>query len=200
MAHASEVVPVPDLVREEWHHVETVAETVFRLPGLGVEARTELYEDRTLRERVEDATGIDRLWRFYVATRVSFADRDPGESGLLTRLVVSRVDAAIRETMTDHGFENVRHRSTRTTTVGEREVELLTYGAVIPADGRRVPMEGLVAVWANGGYHVAGGGYPAASLADVLSVCDDELNGEHAGYREELRSLLVEAVTPGERS
>ncbi|WP_331235931.1 hypothetical protein [Natronorarus salvus] len=200
MAQASEVARVPDRVREGWHHVETVEETVVRLLGVHVEARTELYEDRTLRERVEEATGIDRLWRFYVATRVSFADRDPGESGLLTRLVVSRVDDAIRETMTDNGFEDVRRRSTRTTSLGGREVELLTYGAVIPADGRRVPMEGLVAVWADAGYHVAGGGYPAISLADVLSVRDDGLDREHAGYRKELRSLLVEAATPGERS
>jgi hypothetical protein len=200
MAHASEVVPVPDRVREEWHHVETVAETVLRLLGMRVETRTELYEDRTLRERVEEATGIDRLWRFFVATGVSFPERRPAESALLTGLVVSKVDTAVRETMTDHGFEEVTRRSRRTTTLGDREVTLLTYGAVVPVEGRRVPMEGLVAVWADGGYHVAGGGYPATSLADVLSVCEGELDREHAGYREELRSLLSEAVTPDERS
>lgn len=199
MAHASEADRVPARVREEWHHVETVEETVVRLLGVRVEARTELYEDRSLRERVREATGIDRLWRFYVATRVSFPDHDPGESGLLTRLVVSQVDDAIRETMTDHGFEDVTRRSKRSTDLGEREATLLTYGAVVPVERRRVPMEGLVAVWGDDGYHVAGGGYPATSLADALSVEGDGLD-DAGSYPEELRSLLVEAATPGERS
>ncbi|MFB6303170.1 MAG: hypothetical protein ABEH78_09965 [Haloferacaceae archaeon] len=89
-----------------WCRTETTAETVFDLGSVEVTTATAVYEDPDLRARMRDATGIDRTWRFFFATRVDV----PGgaDAGALRRLVADRATAGFVDRLRDRGFADVR--------------------------------------------------------------------------------------------
>jgi len=78
-----------------------------------------------------------------------------------------RVDAGVRARLTDY-------RSVYPLRAGDASVDLR--------------VRGLLAVWLDEEFHVAGGAYPESGLADLLADADVEPDG--AAYREELLDLI----------
>lgn len=168
-------------------------ETLFSLSAVRVEGHTRVYEDAALRAAVRAAADLDHIWRFFFATQVSFSP--PLASGIAP-LVRSRVESEARSSFADdllaRGFENVAAGDSRRARVrsGAR-AEFTPFEARyrLPApDERALDIEGVLAVWLDDGFVVAGGAYPA-NLAAVLG---DELDvgADASGYREELLDLV----------
>lgn len=186
--------PVPAAVREgdRWEHVEDADEELGGTGPVTVRAQRTLYGDRELRDRVRDATGIDRLWRsFFVSRLTTTPPLSPGIAGLVVRTVAvpvarSRFAADLR----DRGFESVARTGTGRPTVGDgKRARATRFSAAIPVEGADpVDVEALLAVWDRGTDMLAAGGiYPAGPLgaaADAFRPAED--------YRRELLALLRE--------
>jgi hypothetical protein len=182
-----------------------------------VVAHTRLYEDAELHEAARDRIGIDRLWRFFFATRLEFRPPlAPGVGPAMVRTTVSR--EAKQEFAADlerRGFEDVsRGRGQRMRTATGDRASLTKYDAsyrLDPASGTdltgetsesegsgtsstdrgHLPVTGWLAIWVHeNAFRLAGGAYPERSLADVLGVADDRLDSGRETYREELLELL----------
>ena len=188
-------VPADRLDDGGWERIEGTTDTLARLPIVTVEGHTLVYEDRRLRERVADAVGVDRPWRFFFATRLTFSPPPPPGVGptAFGSIVRSRAKDGFVERLRDRGFESVERASTARVRVrtGER-AELTGYDAESTVSGddetRRYPVEGWVAVWHHdGAFRIAGGGYPATDLGDVLNGGPETDPGK---YRDELFELL----------
>jgi hypothetical protein len=143
-----------------WTTVESSSETVFDLGPVSVTAATVVFEDRDLRSRVADRTGLDRTWRFAFASRVDV----PGSSGsrALARLVTDRARSGFVERLENRGFEAVER-------AGDRSfgpVDATRYVARVGVDGVVVDAEGWLGVWPDPdrerSFLLAGGAYPRA--------------------------------------
>jgi len=130
--------PVPPAVREDpWELVEEIDETLGSTGPVEIRSERLLYGDRALREKVREATGIDRQWRSFFASRLTLTPSLPAGSG---DLVVRTVAAPIARSrfasdLRDRGFESVTaEETTRLTVAGGRRARLVRFSAGIPVD------------------------------------------------------------------
>jgi len=172
---------VPEEHLDGWTLADRTQETVFRLPAATVVGHTLVYEDERLREAVADATdgALDRTWRFFFATGLSFSPPLPPGIGpaAVYSTVASEADSRFAEVLRERGFRDVeRGRRERVRVASGNRARLRVYEATLDLglpDGtdRALPVEGWLGVWTTGGeFRLAGGAYPAQSLGAVLNV------------------------------
>ncbi|PSQ11496.1 hypothetical protein BRC93_05375 [Halobacteriales archaeon QS_5_70_15] len=186
--------PVERLEAGGWELVEETTETLFELSAARVLGHTRVYGDAALRRAVREASGVDQLCRFFFATVLEFSP--PLSSGVAPVVKPTVASEARREFANDlrqRGFVNVDRGRTRNVRVdaGVR-ARLTDYRSVYPLRAGDASVDlrvrGLLAVWLDEEFHVAGGAYPESGLADLLADADVEPDG--AAYREELLDLI----------
>jgi hypothetical protein len=182
---------VPDELLTDWRQVDDVTETPFSAAGLTVTARVLLYEDDRLRTAVRERTGVDRSWRFFLATRLELAPSPP-VTGALRGLVASRASRGFVDRLGDRGFDDVDRVERRSLRVGDADARLFGYDARCRVDGVTLSVDGWLAVWApDRSFRLAGGAYPtgvvdgAEAAADALA---DHL--DPSAFRTELFELI----------
>lgn len=144
-----------------WRRTETTAETVFDFAGIEVTTATVVYEDPDLRARVREATGVDRTWRFFFATRVDVPG--PADSGPLRRLVTDRATSGFVDRLEGRGFADVREAERRRLRVGAATAQAVRYEAIVRGEGVTVDADGWIVVRPDvEGFVLAGGAYPRA--------------------------------------
>ncbi|MFD1512033.1 hypothetical protein [Halomarina rubra] len=180
---------LPERLRSEngWDLLEAREETLATLPAARVQGVTHVYEDEALRERVADATGVDRTWRFVFATRVAFVP--PLAPGIGTAMVLPMVSGEAHRAFVDdlerRGVVNVsRGRSERVRSTSGERIRLRSYRGRLPVDDDALAVEGWLGVWSvDGEFRIAGGAYPtdldafvgAETAVPDAGECRDEL-------------------------
>lgn len=163
--------PVPPAIAgsDDWELVETVSETREEYALVTVRVRRALYGDRALRDCVADATGHDRLWRSFFASRLRTTPAlTPGLAGpVLDGIAVPAAKRRLVEDLESRGFQEVRERDGRRLTVGEGERARATeFATAIPLDDGTVRAAAWLAVWERDGAILVGGGiYPVEAPA-----------------------------------
>lgn len=189
-------VPEDQLDAGGWTLVEEREETLFRLPTAQVRGYTSLYEDGDLREAVERAADVDRQWRFFFATRLSFVPPlAPGVGpAMLTPTVQSEARRQFASDLRERGFEDVsRGRTERIRVRSGGRAHLQSFEARLPVGVGGIAtldVEGWLGVWTTAGeFRLAGGAYPTGlpELGDALGVPDLPDAGD---CREELWRLI----------
>lgn len=182
---------VPEERLVDWRVAGDTTETPFAAPGLTVTARIRLYEDDRLRKTVRERTGVDRSWRFFLATRLELTPSPP-MTGALRGLVASRASRGFADRLEDRGFEAVERPERRRLAVGDDDARLFGYDARCRVDGITLSVDGWLAVWApDRAFRLAGGAYPIAvvdgegATADALADCLDP-----SAFRSELFALI----------
>lgn len=194
---ADPVVPEERLARGGWELTDEHVETVFKLQRAEVAGATKLYDDVRTREAAESAAGLDRQWRFFFATALSF--RPPLAPGIGPMMVLptvrSEAGSAFADELRERGFENVsRGRKERVRTDGGDRLHLRSYTAELPLDTLETALSvtGWVGVWHAGGFRIAAGAYPDRPVGEILGVDepDEPLDRSPAAYRDELLDLI----------
>jgi len=146
---------------EEWECVEASIDTLFDLPVVAVEGYTLVYEDAALRERLRRATGED-VTRFFFATQLAFEPAlSPRVEALLHRTVASGAQGAFTDRLEDRGLTNVGFAGRRGLSLGDGErTSAAAFTAEYDVAGAALPIEGMIAVWRDDGFTIAGGAYP----------------------------------------
>jgi hypothetical protein len=182
---------VPEDRLADWRRANDLTDTPFAAPGLTVTARILLYEDDRLRAAVRERTGVDRSWRFFLATRLELAPSAP-VTGPLRGLVASRASRGFADRLEDRGFEAVERTERRSLRVGDDDARLFGYDAHCRVDDVSLSVDGWLAVWApDRSFRLAGGAYPIAVVdgdgetADALADCLDP-----SAFRAELFELI----------
>ncbi|QSG07079.1 hypothetical protein [Halapricum desulfuricans] len=186
--------PVDRLRDGGWARIESEQRVLARLPVVTVHGHTVVYGDERLRERVTDATGCDRPWRFFFVTRLGLSPSPPGSiPSMVARIVRSRVRDGFADRLRERGFTDVSESRREELRVrsGER-AGLAGYRArdsLDCADGPAdLPVEGWVGIWSHDGtFYVAGGAYPAVDLGDALGI---DLETDPGAFRTELFELI----------
>jgi hypothetical protein len=193
---ADPVVPEARLARGGWELTDERVETVFRLSSATVQGATRLYDDVRTREAAA-AVGLDRQWRFFFATALSF--RPPLAPGIGPMLILptvrSEAQSAFADELRERGFEAVsRGRRERVRTGGGDKLHLRSYAAELPlaAVETTLSITGWVGVWHADGFRVAAGAYPDRPVGEVLGLYDpdDPLDRSPSAYRDELLALI----------
>ena len=181
---------IPEDRLADWRQAGDLSDTPFAAPGLTVTARILLYEDDRLRAAVRERTGVDRSWRFFLATRLELTPSPP-VTGALRGLVASRASRGFADRLEDRGFESVERTERRSLRVGDDDARLFGYDARCRVDGVSLSVDGWLAVWApDRSFRLAGGAYPIAVVdggetTDALANC---LNP--SAFRAELFELI----------
>ena len=179
--------PTPDPTRLSeggWTLSREEAETVYESLGVSVTAHTVVYEDADLRERIVEAGGEDRVWRFFFASRLDITP-SPG-FGMVSAArpyVVRESKETFADELRDRGFEDVAHGDTETVRIEGFRARMTPHRARLSVDGTDVRILGAVVVWHDGDFHVAGGAYPASGLEALVDVDAD-------AYETELLELI----------
>ncbi|WP_324663024.1 hypothetical protein [Haloarcula sediminis] len=191
------VVPETRLADSGWELLDERVETVFELQRAKVTGATRLYDDVRTREAAESAAGLNRQWRFFFATALSF--RPPLAPGIGPMMVLptirSEAGSAFASELRDRGFENVsRGRRERARTERGDRVHLRSYTAELPLDdvAATLSITGWVGVWHADGFRIAAGAYPGESVGDTLGLDDPDgpLDRSPQEYRDELLDLI----------
>ncbi|MXR42182.1 hypothetical protein GRX01_12635 [Halobaculum sp. WSA2] len=189
-------VPTDALAEGGWCERERRRTREFDAAVVTVDAATVVYEDRTLRDRVVEETELDRLWRFFVASRLTVSPAT-GPSRALTGLVADRAHAGFAETLTERGFEGVRRVDPEAVESTEAALgddsRVAGYDALCRLDAVGVRARGWAAVRpVDGAYLLVGGAYPTAVRSAPDERTDDALAEafDPEGFREELFSLM----------
>ncbi|WP_299262954.1 hypothetical protein [Halorientalis sp.] len=187
---------VPEDALDGWAVTDRSSETVFELPVARVVGHTAVYDDEDLRSAVSGLTGgtVDRMWRFFFATRLEFTPALPpavGPAAVFTT-VRTQANSVFKNRLQDRGFGEVSkagHDRIRVDS-GDR-ASLQAYEAAIETSVVDVPVEGYLAVWSTGGeFRLAGGAYPAASLSDLLGISIPGIDIDPNSFRQELISIV----------
>lgn len=193
-------LPTEALAAGGWRERERRETTAFDAAVVTVEAATVVFEGVDLRERIREATGLDRLWRFFVASRLALSPTT-ATSGALTRLVADRAHAGFADTLAERGFEGVRRAPD-----GEAEDAATALGGAARVAGYealcRLPDVGVRArgwaavVPADGAYLLVGGAYPTAVRRAPDRETESAVVGtlDPDGFREELFDLMAATV------
>ncbi|MES3517456.1 MAG: hypothetical protein PPP58_07315 [Natronomonas sp.] len=178
-------VPEDRLDAGGWERVEETTETVFQLPTAKVEGHTLLFEDGNLRERVIEAGGDDRTWRFFFATTLSFhPPLAPGVSTMVKPTVVTEARDRFADDLRKRGFENIDRGRTQTIRAeSDARIRLSQYRARLVVSETRLTISGFLGVWYDDDFYIAGGAYPESGLETWVDT-DPE------GYRDELLELI----------
>ncbi|GAA0661913.1 hypothetical protein ACFQDG_03960 [Natronoarchaeum mannanilyticum] len=169
---------------EEWECVEASVDTLFDLPVVAVEGYTLVYEDAALREQLRRATGED-VTRFFFATQLAFEPAlSPRVEALLHRTVASAAQGAFADRLEDRGLTDIQRAGRRKITLGDhRRASAVAFTADYEVEGATLPIEGLIAVWRDDGFTIAGGAHPVGDGG--LGV---EIEAER--YEDELVELI----------
>lgn len=171
----SEWPTVPDerLTADGWELVDRTTETVFRLSKAEVVGRTLVYEDPTLRDRLN----ADTVTRFFFATALAFQPAlPPGAERLIESTVTERAHESFVDRLRNRGFEDLTRRDQgRLRTDDGSKASLSNVRANCTLGGDRLDVTGWLAVWQTDGFRIAGGGYP---------------EGFEDGYRDVLLELV----------
>jgi hypothetical protein len=143
--------------------------------AVGTEAEADADSET---ETVADPGAGGAFHRFAFASRLRLRPTTK-PSKPLTKLVTSRAKAGFADRLEARGMTGVEERETRRFRVDRTEATLVGYDAACPVGGRRLAVDGWVAVWPDddgdgrGDYFVAGGAYPTrvlegAGLGDVI--------------------------------
>ncbi|ELZ97878.1 DUF6517 family protein [Haloferax sulfurifontis] len=202
MADALAPPTLPPL--EGWVRVDDATDRPFELGPVSVVARTVVYEDAAIRERVPAAA--DAPWRFLFASRLEIRPHTP-PSKALTKLVGKRASAGFRSRLEARGFSDVRRVESRTLRVRvgggdetgsagdggtEAEADVVRYAATVELAGVELAADAYLAVTpVDGEFLLTGGAYPrevrggdaetAAALREVI---------EPERFREELFRVI----------
>lgn len=197
-------VPTDRLADDGWAQLEDSERTFFESPMVTVRSRFVLYEDRRLRERVRETTGVDQLWRSFFASRLVF--RGPLTAGLGTiidRLVRPQATTRFVDDLRDRGFRDIDRRGSRRLRIdSDREGTAIEYTLAYPID--RADMTAQVdpdtstassvrgtawlVIWAvDRDVLLSGGTYPREAIAT-----DDDMEQpvDPTTYRTELFELI----------
>ncbi|PSP40172.1 hypothetical protein BRC63_06230 [Halobacteriales archaeon QH_10_70_21] len=172
-------LPPSRLSDSGWTLSSEEAETVYRGLGVSVTGHTAVYEDAGLRERVVEAGGEDRVWRFFFASRLDITP-SPG-FGMVSAArpyVVRESKETFADELRDRGFEDVAHGDTETVRIEGFRARMTPHRARLSVDGTDVRILGAVVVWHDGDFHVAGGAYPASGLERWVDVDPDAYEAE----------------------
>lgn len=194
------VVPEARLARGGWELTDEHVETVFELGSVNVAGATRLYDDVRTREAAQSASGLDRQWRFFFATALTF--RPPLAPGLGPRMILPTVRSEAQSTfaseLRERGFENVsRGRKERVRTDGGDKLHLRSYTAERPLEplATTLSITGWVGVWHADGFRIAAGAYPNQPVGELLGVDDpDEALSRTPGAAQEELLGLIRAV------
>lgn len=192
---------VPDDRLAGWTRTDASSETVFRLPTATVVGHTVVYEDSTLRTAVREATDgdIDRMWRFFFATRLDFSPPLPPGVGpaAVFSTVRSQAESKFGTILRERGFRDIESGTRQRVRVntGDR-ARLRAFDATLDAplpDGSVEPLaiDGWLGVWTTGGeFRLAGGAYPAQPLDSVLDIELSDVTTTPNESRNELIALI----------
>lgn len=182
---------VPDERLVDWRPAGDATETPFAAPGLTVTARIRVYEDDRLRAAVRGRTGIDRSWRFFLATRLELSPSPP-VTRALRGLVASRASRGFADRLEDRGFEAVERVERRSLRVGDDDARLFGYDARCRVDGITLSVDGWLAVWApDRAFRLAGGAYPIAVVDGDGEAADALVDSlDPSAFRAELFELI----------
>ncbi|KAB1188563.1 MULTISPECIES: DUF6517 family protein [Haloferax] len=186
----ADVPPPPTLPPlEGWVRVDESTDRPFELGFIHVLARTVIYEDASIRERVP-ATA-DGPWRFLFATRLEVRPRTP-PSKALTRLVVNGAASGFKDQLTERGFSAIHENWRRSLAVPDGEAEVIHYETTVTFAGVRLAADAYLAVTPHEGeYLLLGGAYPKEVLDGASETADalhDALDPER--FREELFRVI----------
>ena len=191
-------VPTDALDGGGWRERERRETRAFDAKVVSVDAATVVYEDVALRDRLREATGLDRLWRFFVASRLTLTPATP-PSPSLTKLVANRAHAGFADTLGERGVEGVRRTGDGATDAGyavaalREDSRVAGYEALCRFGGVGVRARGWAAVRpVDGAYLLVGGADPTAlreapdeATADAVA---DALDPD--AFREDLFALM----------
>jgi len=190
-------VPADALDDGGWEPADRQVETVFELSTARVEGATVLYDDTRTRDAVAEAVGLDRQWRFFFATALTF--RPPLAPGVGPAMILptvrSEAQSAFADELRDRGFEGVEEgRRERVRVHSGDRARLRQYSARLPlgAVDATLSVTGWVGVWHGDGFRIAAGAYPDRPVADLLDIEDDDavLARSPRDYRDELLALI----------
>ncbi|GAB6861457.1 hypothetical protein ACFR97_06400 [Haloplanus litoreus] len=182
---------VPEQRLADWRLATDTTETPFSAGGLTVTARILLYEDDRLRETVRERTGLDRSWRFFLASRLELTPTLP-VTGALRGLVASRASRGFADRLDDRGFTAVDRIERRSLRIGDEDARLFRYDARCRVEGVTLAVDGWLAVWApDRGFRLGGGAYPTGIVDADVSVDESLADCLDPGtFREELFALI----------
>ena len=179
--------PTPDPARlseNGWTLSREEAERVYEGLGVSVTAHTAVYEDADLRERIVEAGGEDRVWRFFFASRLDVTPSPGfGMASAARPYVVRESKKTFVEELRERGFEDITDGDTETVGLGGRRGRMTPHRARLSTAGGDVGVLGAVVVWRDGEFHVAGGAYPTSGLEALVDVNAD-------AYETELLELI----------
>ncbi len=192
---------VPDTLLEGWEQLEREVDRPFDTKIASVEARTVVYEDRELRERLQRRLERDRLWRFFIASSLRLRPLvSPTEP--LTRLITRRAQAGFAERLEARGFDGVRAAERRELTIAGTQARVRWYDAVCRIPGLSMRVRGAASIRpASDVYLLAGGAYPTevrdAEDAETGDTLQQALDPKE--FKAELLDLVKAAdITPGD--
>jgi len=151
-------VPDADLTADGWERVDRSADAVFQLPTAEVTARTVVYEDANLRERLDDD-----VTRFVFATALSFQPPlMPGVGPMIESTVTRQAKRRFADDLRERGFEDLTSRDQGEIRVGGTKASLSNVRATYELSTASFDVTGWLAVWRDDRFRLAGGAYPAA--------------------------------------
>jgi hypothetical protein len=179
-----------------WTCTDRTSETVFQLPVAEIVGHTAVYDDDDLRTTIRDLSGgsVDRMWRFFFATRLEFTPTLPPAVGpaAVFSTVEAEANSEFVDTLRERGFRNVTETNRRRISAGTGGSAFLTsYDATVDTSIIDVDVEGHVAVWTTSGeFRLAGGAYPARSLADIVGTEVPGVDIDPDAFHDELLDLI----------
>jgi hypothetical protein len=173
-------VPADRLEERGWSLTEERAETVFDGLGVSVSAHSCIYEDAALRKRVAEASGHDRIWRFFFGSRLDITPSPGfGMASVAKPHVVRESKKKFADDLRDRGFTDVVHRDTETVRLGDgTRARLTPYRAQITIEGETIHVVGALAVWHDSEFTIAGGAYPKQGLDRWADIDPDAYESE----------------------
>lgn len=199
--HGQQMPHVPASLLEGWTQTDAVTETVFRLPAAKVVGHTLVYEDSDIRTAVRTATdgNLDRMWRFFFATRLSFTPPLPPAVGPMAvfSAVCKQAESTFTDILSERGFRDVSSGTRQRIRVdtGDR-ARLRAFSATLDAplpDGgtQELPIDGWLAVWTTDEeFRLAGGAYPVRPLDEFLDLDLASVATDPGTFRSESIALI----------
>jgi hypothetical protein len=172
---------IPDRLGEcDWTLSTERTETLFEGLGARVEGHTRTYEDTGLRERIVDAGGPDRTWRFFFVSALRISPSPPTRArSLIQPHVVRESRKRFASELRDRGFETIEHGDMRPFRIDDGiRARLTPYHGRLVLEETRVEIRGHVAVWYGDGFYVAGGAYTESGIEQWIDVDPDEFESE----------------------
>jgi|AntDeeMetagen285_2_1112576.scaffolds.fasta_scaffold00591_6 hypothetical protein len=202
---------VPESRLTDWRQTDRTVDSPFSTPMLSVYIHTRVYEESTQRQTIADRTGVDRPWRFFFISRVRLDPPHP-PNPMLSSLLRQRVASAFVDRLDARGLADITKQTRSSISIGGVDGSLRRYHARLQLsaddlatelsvnntdrdsdpDPLSLPIEALLAVWADDDYYVAGGAYPAgpseSAPDELMAALEAEI--DPADSRRELLALI----------